>query len=251
MMIVELGWALATGLAGSLHCFGMCGPLAIAYSLHIKDGAPGGLEVATHGSHPGTLIYHHLAFHGGRIAAYALTGCLAAGFIRIAGSVEPFHAIRNVLSLLGGGLMVTFGLILLKVISFPSKTGVRASRGHRNNPIGAVPGIESGSLFTRTLARLLRSRSTASKWALGFSAGFLPCMLSWAMVTKAAATGNMVAGASLMVFFGLGTAPALLCTGFFASFFTLRMRLTGERAAALSVIAMGLILAWKGVSRLV
>jgi len=251
MIIVDLGWALVTGLAGSLHCLGMCGPLVVAYSLHLKDDASGRLEGVAHRPYPGVLICHHLAFHGGRIAAYALTGCLAAGLVHVAGSTEPFRAIRSVLSLLGGGLMVTFGLILLKVISVPSKTTLGITSGDASNPGPVAPKIKPGSLFTRTFAKLLRSRTAASKWGLGFSAGFLPCMLSWAMVVKAAATGDMVAGLSVMIFFGLGTVPALLFAGFFASLFTIRMRLMGERVAALSVIAMGLILAWKGVSHLV
>jgi uncharacterized protein len=251
MMIVDLGWALVTGLAGSLHCLGMCGPLVVAYSLHLKDDTSGRLEGVPHGTYPGALIYHHLAFHGGRVAAYALTGCLAAGLVHVVGSIEPFGTIRSVLSLLGGGLMVTFGLILLKVISVPSKTTEGIHSGDASGPGGVGQEVKPGSLFTRTLANLLRSRTAVSKWGLGFSAGFLPCMLSWAMVVKAAATGDMVDGLSVMIFFGLGTVPALLFAGFFASLFTFRMRLTGERVAALSVVTMGLILMWKGVSRLV
>jgi uncharacterized protein len=251
MMIVDLGWAFATGLAGSLHCLGMCGPLVVAYCLHLRDGEPNRIKGAAHGPYPGALIYHHVAFHGGRVAAYALTGCLAAGLVHIVGSIEPFGAIRSLLSLFGGGLMVTFGLILLKVISIPSKTTLGIRSGDTSDPGGVTPEVKPGSLFTRTFANLLRSRTAASKWGLGFSAGFLPCMLSWAMVVKAAATGDMVAGLSVMIFFGLGTVPALVFAGFVASLFTIKMRLTGERMAALSVMAMGLILIWKGVSRLV
>jgi|WetSurMetagenome_2_1015567.scaffolds.fasta_scaffold38461_6 uncharacterized protein len=251
MTVVDLCWAFVTGLAGSLHCLGMCGPLVVAYSLHLKDDAPDRQESAAYGSYPGALIYHHAAFHGGRLAAYALTGCLAAGLVHVVGSIEPFGAIRSVLSLLGGSLMVIFGLILLKVISIPSKTTLGIPSGGAGDPGCAAREVKPGSLFTRAFANLLQSRTAASKWGLGFSAGFLPCMLSWAMVVKAAATGDMATGLAVMIFFGLGTAPALLFTGLFASLFTIRMRLTGERAAALSVMAMGLILMWKGVIRLV
>jgi uncharacterized protein len=134
--------------------------------------------------------------------------------------------------------MVIFGLVLLKV--FPSS---------RQTVVGSLSGV--GSFLGRALANLLRSQTPGSGWVLGFAAGFLPCMLSWAMVVKAASSGDTVTGLSLMVVFGLGTTPALLFTGFFASLFTLKARLVGERIAALSVIAMGLILVWKGASRLV
>ncbi len=53
-----------------------------------------------------------------------------------------------------------------------------------------------------------------------------------------------------MVAFGLGTVPALWTVGISASLLTLRIRLIGERLAALSVIAMGLFLMFKGAKLL-
>lgn len=237
-MIIELSWAFVTGLAGSLHCLGMCGPLVFTYSLHLRREGTGQLDRVAPGSYPGAIIYHHAAFQGGRIAAYALTGAVTAGLVSLAGSVDSLRALRSPLSVAGGVGMVIFGLILLKVL--PSS---------RRATAGSLSG--SRSFLGRALANLLRSQTLRSRGVLGFAAGFLPCMLSWAMVVKAAATGNAVTGFSLMAVFGLGTAPALLFAGFFASLFTLKTRLAGERIAALSVIAMGLILVWKGASRLV
>jgi hypothetical protein len=85
-----------------------------------------------------------------------------------------------------------------------------------------------------------------SKAALGFLAGFLPCMLSWAIIIKAATMPSLLGGFLTMFAFGLGTVPALFFTGLSASLLSLRVRFFGERAAAVSVIAMGLILVYKG-----
>ena len=82
--------------------------------------------------------------------------------------------------------------------------------------------------------------------ALGLTVGFLPCMLSWAMVIKAATTQSLFAGFLTMVSFGLGTVPALFLTGLSASLLSLKIRFLGERVAAASVIAMGIILIFKG-----
>jgi sulfite exporter TauE/SafE len=71
-------------------------------------------------------------------------------------------------------------------------------------------------------------------------------MLSWAMIVKAATAPNPVFGFMTMALFGLGTVPALFFTGLSASLFTLRVRLTGERVAACSVIVMGIMLLVKG-----
>jgi sulfite exporter TauE/SafE len=81
---------------------------------------------------------------------------------------------------------------------------------------------------------------------LGLAAGFLPCGLSWAMIIKAATTQDVTAGFLTMGAFGLGTVPALFLMGFSASFLSLKARFLGERIAAFSLLAMGLILIFKG-----
>jgi len=238
-------WAFLTGLAGSLHCFGMCGPLVIAYSLNVRQNGPCGRDGEARGGRARSLVFHHLAFHGGRIAAYAITGLVAAALVHMVGSIDSFRDARSIISLVGGCLMVILGFSLLRIVSLKSiPLPAVFSRDKRN---GTQPGQ---ALSSRIVASLLKPHAGPSQWGLGFAAGFLPCMLSWAMVVKAAATGDMAAGPILMLFFGLGTMPALLFTGLFSSFLTQRMRLTGERLAGASVLAMGLILIWKGVSHL-
>jgi sulfite exporter TauE/SafE len=70
------------------------------------------------------------------------------------------------------------------------------------------------------------------------------------MLAQAATTWSPARGFLSMVAFGIGTTPALLLPGLFASVLTLRMRLAGQRAAALGVVAMGAILLTKGVRAL-
>ncbi|PAW77316.1 MAG: hypothetical protein B9S27_08305, partial [Opitutia bacterium Tous-C8FEB] len=57
--------AFAAGLVTSLHCAGMCGPLACAL-LPVRAGAGSAPAVAT-------------AYHGARLAAYGLLGAVAGG----------------------------------------------------------------------------------------------------------------------------------------------------------------------------
>jgi sulfite exporter TauE/SafE len=71
-------------------------------------------------------------------------------------------------------------------------------------------------------------------------------MLSWAMIIKAATMENLIGGFLTMIAFGLGTIPALFFTGVSASLLSVKVRFLGERAAAVSVIVMGLILVYKG-----
>jgi uncharacterized protein len=224
-MILDLIGPLFIGFVGSLHCLGMCGPLVMAYSLHIRPLGGGPTEVSSLLSKG---LSHHIAFHLGRLAAYGLLGALAAGFAHLMGFNHFFSDLRSGVTFGGGILMVLFGLVLLKVIPL------------------RVPSMGGGSFFSRPFPALFQSQSLPSKLALGVAAGFLPCMLSWAMIIKAATTQNPIMGFLTMAFFGLGTVPVLFFTGFSASLLTLKIRFFGERVAAFSVIAMGFILLFKG-----
>jgi uncharacterized protein len=228
-MMLDLIAPLIVGFVGSLHCLGMCGPLVVAYSLHMRPTSPDGTPDVTDLWSKG--IAHHLAFHTGRILCYGLLGALASALGYMASFSQFFAGLRNSVILGGGLLMILFGLVLLKVIRMP---------------LFSLPSFGPHSLFGRALPRLIASDRIASKWALVFAAGFLPCMLSWAIIVKAASTANPVHGFQTMILFGLGTVPALFFTGLSASLFTLRVRLTGERVAACSVIVMGIILLVKG-----
>ncbi len=221
----DLFGPLFIGLIGSLHCLGMCGPVVMAYSLHIRPLEGGPMEISSLWSKG---LSHHIAFHLGRLATYGLLGALAAGLAHLVGFNHFFSDLRGGVTLGGGLLMVFFGLVLLKVIPF------------------RVPSMGGGPFFNRLFPNLFKSQSLPSKLALGVTTGFLPCMLSWAMIIKAATTQNPILGFFTMAFFGLGTVPALFFTGLSASLLTLKIRFFGERVAALSVMAMGFILLFKG-----
>ncbi len=221
---------LFIGFVGSLHCLGMCGPLVMAYSLHVaRPRGPDELEVTSLWS---SGLAHHLSFHLGRVFTYGLLGALAAMIAHLASFNQFFSGLRFGLTIGGGVLMALLGLVLLGVLPLPFSTV----------GLPAAP----GSLVARRVSSLLRSPHAASKIALGFFTGFLPCMLSWAMIIKAATMQTPVDGFLTMFSFGLGTVPALFLTGLSASLLSLRVRFLGERAAAVAVIVMGLILIYKG-----
>jgi sulfite exporter TauE/SafE len=228
-MVFDFIAPLLIGFVGSLHCLGMCGPLVMAYSLHVchgKDqGAPGIEALWKKG------ISHHLAFHSGRILTYGFLGALAAGLAHVTGLNQIFAGLRSSITLAGGILMVLFGLLLLRVIPFS---------------LLSLPSFGPTSWMGKVFSRLIGSQTVASKVLLGLATGFLPCMLSWAMVVKAATTQNLLSGFLTMAFFGMGTVPALFLTGLSASFLSLKVRFFGERVAAVSVMIMGLILIFRG-----
>ena len=218
------------GLVGSVHCLGMCGPLVLAYSLHIKRREAETASCALPAWRKG--LFHHMAFHSGRLLSYGFLGILAAALFQTIGLITFYANLRGGMTLFGGGLMVFLGLLLLKVLPLPS----------------FLDSLSMNPIFfrRRLLPPLFQSQRLGSKMVLGLATGFLPCGLSWAMIVKAGTTQNVAAGFLTMVAFGLGTVPALFLIGFSASFLSLQTRFLGERVAALSVIVMGLILVFKG-----
>jgi sulfite exporter TauE/SafE len=99
----------------------------------------------------------------------------------------------------------------------------------------------------RAYARLLASRGVLPKVALGLLSGFLPCMFSFLMIVKSAATGSLLSGFLTMLLFGAGTVPVLFFTGLSASLLSFKLRILGSRVAGGMVMAMGVMLILRGV----
>jgi uncharacterized protein len=232
--MIEIVSSFFIGLVGSLHCLGMCGPLVMAYSLHLRP-VDSSRSVPVKAAWP-LGISHHLAFHAGRILTYGLLGALAATLAHLTAFNQVLGNLRGGFTLGAGALMVLLGLILLKVLPFP---------------LLSLPSIGPSSFWGKIFPRLFQAQSLSSKLALGLATGFLPCLLSWALILKAATTGNPLSGFLITTAFGLGTVPALFLTGLSASLLSLRARFFGERIAAVSVILMGMILIFKGAKHFV
>ena len=217
------------GLAGSLHCLGMCGPLVLAYSFHARSAVQ---NTESGAASLGANLDLHLAFHTGRIITYGVMGAAAGGLFQAAELGRFTHHIRENVWIAGGVLLILAGLMMLRVLPVPRFFSAR--------PEG------TGLFFVERVRKLVRSPRPVSKIGLGMAAGLLPCCLSWAMLVAAASSQRLVDGFYIMAAFGLGTVPALLLAGMSASFISLKMRMLGQRAAALSVTAMGVLLVLKG-----
>jgi sulfite exporter TauE/SafE len=235
-MLLDLVAPLAIGFFGSLHCLGMCGPLVVAYSIRLRSAGPGvsqccGSVAAIEPWRSGML--HHAAFHLGRLLCYGILGSLAAGLFSAADLSRLFFNVRVNMHLVGGTLLVICGVLLMRIIPLPAAF----------TNVATMP----ASILGRTVGRLIASRGAASKVALGFTVGFLPCCLSWAMLLTAASTMHFGRGFLTMVAFGIGTLPALAFAGLICSVVTARMRIMGESVAGIFVALMGLLLIMRGI----
>ena len=165
------GVAILTGLAGSLHCIGMCGPLAMAL--------PG------EGSQKNNFI-SRIFYNSGRIFSYGILGAI-------------FGLLGQGFSLFGlqRGLTLSAGIILILILIF----GLGAKRFRILNLWS--------QLITGLFNRIWKIRSGVGPFLFGMVNGFLPCGLVYVAIAGAVVTSNPVDGFIYMVLFGLGTFPAM------------------------------------------
>lgn len=203
---MELLWtALLLGLAGSVHCAAMCGPLI--------------LLVAKAGAGQRSPARSSFAYHAGRIAIYALIGMI-------------FGTLGLSMALAGWqrGLSIVAGVTILAGLFLSSATALK------------TPVMKLVTRLKSTFGHLLQRRSLASQFSLGAINGLLPCGLVYVAAAGAAATGHPLTGASYMVAFGLGTLPMLLGIVVAGGRLPFAARLHRLMPVAVAVVAVLLIL---------
>jgi len=210
--------SLSIGLLGSLHCAGMCGPLAAAVGC---AGCPAR-------SPAGRVA----PFLGGKLAAYALLGLVAGTVGSAFGARGMGPRAFAVLALVAGAAMAALGGLALWRRVAPARAG--------------APGPVS-----TLLSAALRSRSPAAPFGAGVLAALLPCGLVWAMVARSLTASTPLAAALSMAAFGLGTSPSLAAAGWVGTVASGRVRRWGEVGAAAAVVLMGLVGMARGVAGLV
>lgn len=204
--------AFAAGLLGGVHCIGMCGGIVGTLALEAR----------------GPAIARHLAFNGARIASYAIAGSVAGFAGSLAHAQGAWFTAQAGMFLVANVVMVLLGLYV-------------AGWGR------AVLAIESAGrpLWRRIepfARRMLPIDSTGRALGAGLAWGWIPCGLVYSMLVLAAASGSALAGAGVMLAFGLGTLPNLLLAGLAAQrLLAVRRRPWVRRVAGLAIVALGVV----------
>ena len=225
-----LGGLFLAGIASSLHCLGMCGPLLLAFSraLPSRDTA----STRPRGSNGFGLEAYHL----GRLWTYCLLG-FAAGWagsgLRLGaaylGWQRPAMILASLLVVAAG--LATLGWIpgLKLDLSVPG-TCFRGSSGH-------------GWFGT-----LVRDRRFGPRLLLGAVMGLLPCGLIYSMLLVVATFPTPLHSAFGMLCFGLGTLPALTAVVAGARLAPRWLRASSPRLTAVFLIAIGLFMLARSVA---
>ena len=178
--------AILVGLAGGVHCVGMCGGIVGAFSYAIPKKA--------------SKLPYTLAYNLGRISSYTFAGMItgSAGLM-FAQQVNQGIVVLNFISAV---FLLLLGLYITGVWQGLSK-------------------IEKlGSLLWKAISpwskKLLPFPNPFYALPYGMIWGWLPCGLVYSVLTWSLASGSAIDGAMIMAGFGIGTLPImiLMATGF-------------------------------------
>ena len=164
------------GLISSLHCIGMCGPIAMMLPLERNN--------------PAKKAFQILLYHAGRLTAYGTLGM--------------------VFGLLGKGLFLAgmqqqisigVGILMITIVIIPEKV---FAKYNFSRPVYRIISKVKSSLGDQ-----FRKKSPDAIFTIGLLNGFLPCGLVYAALFGAIAMQNEFYGVAYMLLYGIGTIPMM------------------------------------------
>lgn len=170
---------LLFGLISTLHCAGMCGPLAMYVPGQVKQNK---------------VVFASL-YQAGRVGVYL---SVAALVFAIGISFSVFR-LQQTLSIVMGSLMVLF--VLWPMLKLPVPAFLK------------LP----GNNLLKKITRMLNSGKNSSAFTLGVMNGLLPCGAIYIAALYCATFSNLTDALAYMALFGLGTMPVFIAGWLFLS----------------------------------
>lgn len=194
-MLVTLIIAFNLGLFSTLHCVGMCGGILTA----MMFAAP---EVEQKSKLK--IFNRSLAYNSGRIISYSIAGLLS-GFLglKIVGLFQNLNA-HLILQSIASLVLIALALNILGILPFKKFTeSIGMQLWKYIQPLGKQ--FYPINSFGRALL-------------FGMVWGWLPCGLVYSALILSLSSGSPFNGMLTMLFFGLGTLPAMLSAGYFSDY---------------------------------
>lgn len=206
--------ALILGLMGSLHCVGMCGPIAFMLPVDRTNNYKKFGQI---------FIYHF-----GRLLAYGIIGLV-------------FGLLGKGLSIFGmqQKLSIAIGIIMILIVLIPYQT---FNKYNLSKPIYKVI-----SKVKNQLGKELKKKSPDTFLTIGFLNGFLPCGLVYMALFGSIAMGDALQGSLYMMLFGVGTLPLMTATIYFSNLLKGGIRQKVQKAIPVFVIIIGALFILRGL----
>jgi uncharacterized protein len=212
---MDLITGLTIGLVGSLHCLGMCGPIALALPLHSDSWF--------------NKVSGGLLYNSGRIITYGMLGALFG----LLGRGIEMAGFQQWASILVGAMMiisVLFPLVFKQSISLDKLFSGYAGR------------------LIASFRKLFEKESFGGLFSIGLLNGLLPCGLVYVALAGALNTNGIISGVAFMVMFGLGTIPALLVVSLLGNVISLNFRRKLRMVIPTFVLMLGLLFILRGMN---
>ncbi len=207
--------ALFFGLISSLHCIGMCGPIAMMLPVDHKNPTKKALQILT--------------YHLGRLTAYGFLG-LAFGLLGKGLFIAGFQ--QNI-SIAVGVLMIIIAIVPEKVFA----------QYNFSKPIYKVI-----SSIKSSLGNQFKRKTFDALFSIGFLNGLLPCGLVYAALFGAIAMQNEVLGVAYMLLYGIGTIPLMSVVVYASGFMSVPLRSKLQRIIPVITIGIGILFILRGLS---
>jgi len=206
---------LILGLMGSLHCAGMCGPIAIALPLR--------------GDNNFQKVFGGILYNLGRTVTYAVIGAV-------------FGLLGQGLEMVGfqQWVAIVMGSLMILSVLFPAMFKNQYSLSN-----------SSFSLITKlkeALKKLFTKRSYKALFLIGILNGYLPCGLVYIAVAGAIGTSNVLYGTLFMILFGLGTLPMLLFISLLGNLASVKFRNRINKFIPVVVVFVGIMFILSGLN---
>lgn len=205
---MEFFAGLLLGFIGSLHCVGMCGPLALALPFQSGNGS---------------VIVNQFLYQSGRIVSYILLGLLAG----LIGQSFFIAGWQQGLSIVSGVLIIIIGLGIVH-------------KGY------LTAGLQSR--IQKGFSSLLQKKGSFTFAGIGILNGLLPCGLVYIALGTSTASGQWQDGVLIMTGFGMGTLPAMVGISLVKSFSTTKFRIRLSKTAPILSVLVGVLLIIRGLN---
>ncbi len=205
--------AFILGLFGSLHCAGMCGPIALMLPVNKK--------VIT------KAVVAKLLYNVGRGIAYMFIGVIFG----VLGSAIAISGYQKQLSIVSG-------IIILIFLFFT------AAQKFQNKFSGFIAKL---SMPVRLLMKkLFAHQSPVTHLSIGLVNGFLPCGLVYLAAAGSVSAGTIGGSVLYMALFALGTFPIMIALSFSNTLLKGSWRKWYGKAAPVVSLVLAVFLIYRG-----
>ena len=203
------------GILGSLHCVGMCGPLAMALPIAQKTGA--------------SKIFGALLYNVGRASTYAAMG-LILGLLGVGAKIYGLQQWTS----------IVLGVIMILSVVLGSWFNMKAWVQKLS--------LKNAGFIQRGISKRLKDAKPTTLFIIGILNGLLPCGLVYIAISGALVSPSLANSVLFMFLFGLGTLPMMFAIVYFSNLIKGRILSKIQKLIPVFIIVLGLLFIMRGLN---